>query len=110
MSEWRDKWRDSALGDAMWERVYALAELGSSPTAEAARPLEDALYEAVEALMAQVEADEREACAKIAEEEAEALERTATKYGAPKLAHEYLVRATNIRDVAAAIRARGKTE
>lgn len=96
MSDWREKWRDSALGDAMWERVYALAELGPSPTAEAARPLEDALYQAVEALMAQVEADEREACAKIAEEAGErAYAQDARVF---------------FSEAAAAIRARGKTE
>ena len=73
MSDWRSQWKGSVLDDALW---FAIGDLPrqEDPLSEAklraVRKKENAVDDAVQALMAQVEEDTIEACAKIADEQA----------------------------------------
>jgi len=64
VSDWKKLWRDSALADGLTDRVMEFADFKQTEQHF------EAIYEAMEKIMEAVAADEREACAKIAEERA----------------------------------------
>jgi len=68
VSDWREIWRDSVLADALWVAITNLEDGINDGRSD--RKLADAVDDAVQALMAQVEEDTIEACAKIADEQA----------------------------------------